>query len=258
MNDFASFTNGVLHAACDRLKVESEDTISGFVAPRIDYKDAHGDLVVDCGGLRVSKRKPSWRFRSCRMTCAIRSSSSMIEDKNDDEKGEEDSASVEYERIRSSTPYYFEFVVSELMGSGKMSTSSSNNHRDRHAFGSVCVGFSTKQMPLNALVGALPDSMGINSSGYLLMSGKRWSIGGKSCFEESAVIGVLCHMDQHGVLKTAFYVDGRIVAKPKPMAFSPDTELYPTISLISPSVSVSCNLSVEDFLYPPNCSIQGL
>jgi len=244
MNDFTSFTNGILHAACDRLKSEGADSEADCGYTKIDSQDSHGDLVVDSSGLHVSKRRPDNRFRSCRTDCSLTRQHHDIGTKEGESKG----------RI---VPVFFEFVISELMPEfeeGKKSPSSSACR-----IGAVCVGFSTKRMPLNSLVGSVHDSIGIHSNGTLLINGKRWNIGGDSAFGGSAVVGILAYVDDAGRLKTAFYLNGRLVAKPSPVPFDRDVELYPTITIISPSVSVTCNFEDGEFLYPPrNCRYREL
>ena len=121
----------------------------------------------------------------------------------------------------------------------------------------LCVGLSTENMPLNARVGTVQKTIGYQSQGNLVINGKVYQVR-NGAFGGSAVIGILCQIDDKNRLRTAFTLNGRLVAKPQPVTMYPGVQLYPTISISSPHVSVTVNFSAEEILYPPKCRYQEL
>merc|ERR1711871_1346897 len=59
---------------------------------------------------------------------------------------------------------------------------------------SVCIGLSTEQLPVNALVGSSSDSIGLYSSGHLV-AGSRWVEHG-SGFACGSTVGGLVHLER--------------------------------------------------------------
>ena len=79
-----------------------------------------------------------------------------------------------------------------------------------------CVGLSTEHMPLNACVGSVQKTVGYHSQGTVLINEKVYQVR-NGAFGGSAVIGILCQIDDKHRLRTAFTIDGRLVAKPQPV-----------------------------------------
>jgi len=239
LNDFASYTNGILQAACDRLKTESDDN---FVLPQMNQEETHKDLRIDCAGLRVSKRFVSERFVSSRANVSI-------------------SESTGNDRNNYCLPFFFEFVVAEHFDSIEEDYSEEDEdeeHDKKERKGSkLCVGLSTEHMPLNACVGSVQNTVGYHSKGNILISGKCYKVQNGE-FGGSAVVGILCQIDKKDRLRTAFTIDGRLVAKPQPIMMYPGARLFPTVSISSPHISVTCNFSSDEILYPPKCSFREL
>ena len=234
INDFASYTNGILQAACDRLKTESDEEHRRI--PQIDASQTHDDLRIDCAGLRVSKCVISDRFVSSRANVYITASN--------------------HRKQQACLPYFFEFVVAEHLGSLMDDDDEEEEEEDEQKERSVlCVGLSTEHMPLNACVGSVQKTVGYHSQGTVLINGKVYQVR-NGAFGGSAVIGILCQIDDKHRLRTAFTIDGRLVAKPQPVLMHPGVRLYPTISISSSHVSVTSNFSAAEILYPPKCKFR--
>ena len=148
INDFASYTNGILQAACDRLRTESDEEHRRI--PQIDASQTHDDLRIDCAGLRVSKRVISDRFVSSRANVCITASN---------------------RKQQACLPYFFEFVVAEHLGSLMDDDDEEEEEEDEQKERSVlCVGLSTEHMPLNACVGSVQKTVGYHSQGTCVHS----------------------------------------------------------------------------------------
>lgn len=151
------------------------------------------------------------------------------------------------------------------------------------AVASLSLGLSTAEMPLNTLVGAWQHSVGICSTGQVLLSSRWYGCAGQSSFGVGSTVGVLVYLDDtsayqswDGMLVTAtctFSVDGEPVTlgmSPKvnpggasrtsstaasmeigcPLALPVDGDLYPTITLHSPAVQVLCRFCAADLVIP--------
>ena len=141
INDFASYTNGILQAACDRLRTESDEEHGRI--PQIDASQTHDDLRIDCAGLRVSKCVISDRFVSSRANVCITASN---------------------RKQQACLPYFFEFVVAEHLGS-LMDDDEDEEENEEKERSVLCVGLSTEHMPLNACVGSVQKTVGYHSQG---------------------------------------------------------------------------------------------
>ncbi len=243
LNDFASYTNGVLQAASDRLRSESDED---YVMPQMNPKDTHEDLRIDCVGLRVSKFRCHQRFVSSRANLWI---DAELKSRNSK---------------RACLPFFFEFVVAEhfeekdLDGEDEEEEEEEEGEEEQEKRScKLCVGLSTERMPLNACTGMMGHSVGYHSDGNVLINGKCFRVK-DGTFGGSAVIGILCQVDSKERLRTAFTMNGRLVAKPAPVSLQKGDRLFPTISIGSPHVSVTCNFTPDEILYPPKCSFRGL
>jgi len=147
---------------------------------------------------------------------------------------------------------------------------------DNLCTGSLSIGLSTKQMPLQTLVGAWNGSIGLCSNGSLLVS-KRWFkpferdfTTTKSSFNDyhskTSTLRCLIYIDEKSIFETwndmmvaalvIFNING-IVWLPSgerdyvdspvmPLYVSKDENLYPTLTLHGPGTIVTCRFSASD------------
>ena len=174
---------------------------------------------------------------------------------------------------------YFEMTVLPRPGGGLISRSS---------LATLSLGLSTKEMPPNTLVGAWKGSVGLCTTGQILVAGQWCSPDPNlSSYGDQATVGCLVCLDDSsafetwdGVMITAtvtFNVDGRTVSPPVPsspisgidqhLSIQPqisigtvppsftlpllvpaEEELYPTLTLHSPGTSVMCRFSAGDIV----------
>jgi hypothetical protein len=126
--------------------------------------------------------------------------------------------------------------------------------------GGVCVGLSTKELPLNCLCGARPNSIGFSTSGYLVRT-----VDGKDSWENfgpdlssGCTIGCLTSVkkqtkDDSGsktMVKSMieFFVDG-VSRGSVEYDFVGDLEVYPTLSLFAKNAQVYSLFSGQDMLF---------
>jgi hypothetical protein len=171
---------------------------------------------------------------------------------------------------------YFEMTVLGRSGGGLISQTS---------LATLSVGLSTKEMPPNTLVGAWKGSVGLCTTGQILVAGQWCSPDPTmSSFGDRATVGCLVCLDDSSAFETwdgvmitttvTFNVNGQIVRPPVPSlptsgldqnAGSPtniaaglpmslpllvpsEEELYPTLTLHSPGTSVMCRFSAGDIV----------
>ena len=131
-------------------------------------------------------------------------------------------------------------------------------------------GLSTKEMPLNTLVGAWKGSVGLCTTGQILISGQWCSPGPEptiSPFGDRGTIGCLVCLDDSsafetwdGVMITAtvtFNINGRIISPHVPRLPSSGLDQYPPTSLpdvpigiAAPSFTLPLLVPAEEELYP--------
>eukprot|EP00180_Rhodochaete_pulchella_P003442 Plantae.Rhodophyta-Rhodochaete_pulchella.ctg5884.p1 GENE.Plantae.Rhodophyta-Rhodochaete_pulchella.ctg5884~~Plantae.Rhodophyta-Rhodochaete_pulchella.ctg5884.p1 ORF type:complete len:261 (-),score=29.27 Plantae.Rhodophyta-Rhodochaete_pulchella.ctg5884:1319-2074(-) len=140
--------------------------------------------------------------------------------------------------------------------------------------GGVCLGLSTRELPLSCLVGTRPNSIGFSTSGNLIrtVDGKeRWSPFGKDSGSGCAV-GMLVRLDDDhegatgrsssGDLtsdsrgrmsrRTAtieYYVDGNLVGKVDNFTFLGHMDVFPTVSLFARNARVYSLFNGADMLF---------
>ncbi|CAN0427350.1 unnamed protein product, partial [Discosporangium mesarthrocarpum] len=86
---------------------------------------------------------------------------------------------------------------------------------------SLGIGLSTPEMPLSTLVGAFSNSVGLCSTGQILMSTRWFGFPGEYCFGSGSTVGVLVYLDGSRPFRSwdgdmvralvTFTVDGRLV-----------------------------------------------
>lgn len=181
---------------------------------------------------------------------------------------------------------YFEMTVLPRHGGDLLSQTT---------MATLSVGLSTKEMPPNTLTGAWKGSIGLCTTGQVLVAGQ-WTAPDPtlSAFGDSSTIGVLCCLDDSSAFQTwdgtvvnasvTFNIDGHIVRPPVtnipapapttdescnttqqtssslptggpvppsfnvPLLVPAEEELYPTLTLHHPGMSVMCRFSAGDIL----------
>jgi hypothetical protein len=181
---------------------------------------------------------------------------------------------------------YFEMTVLPRPGGGLIAQTS---------MATLSLGLSTKEMPPNTLVGAWKGSVGLCTTGQILVAGQWCSPDPTmTSYGDRATVGCLVCLDDSsafetwdGVMITAtvtFNINGHTVSPPVPSlpasgidqhqsirptnsvgAIPPsftlpllvpaEEELYPTLTLNSPGTSVMCRFSAEDVVAPSRDSI---
>jgi hypothetical protein len=103
-----------------------------------------------------------------------------------------------YRSVRSTCPLtrnrfvYFQMSLSRCTSTPLMSL-----HPVEEVSPSVCIGLSTRQMPLNTLVGTWKHSVGFYSSGHII-AGAQWQsyVALQTSYAYDDVVGVLIHIDE--------------------------------------------------------------
>ncbi|KAG5182183.1 hypothetical protein JKP88DRAFT_186372 [Tribonema minus] len=155
---------------------------------------------------------------------------------------------------------------------------------------SLSIGLSTPEMPLNTLVGTWSHSIGLSSSGQILLSSRWYScVPGRGTFGVGSTIGVLVFLDGSKVIPSwdgemvtayiTYSVDGQPVrttqrpqallaaaqaaasaaaaAEPYAMALPlpRDRDLFPTLTLHSPLTQVFCRFCAADMVHATRAQI---
>jgi len=153
------------------------------------------------------------------------------------------------------TKYYFEVYVAKLEGRG------------------LCVGLSTKELPLNCLCGTRPNSVGFHTTGHLIstVDGKpQWVRYGKE-MEADSIIGVFVQLQRtQGGSKASFsiFIDGTLQDPTlgyQHYDFHGSFEVFPTVTLYSKGSKVYglfCSdhihhCTVLEYLSEPVYSLDG-
>lgn len=142
---------------------------------------------------------------------------------------------------------------------------------EESAVASLCIGLSTPEMPLNTLVGSWKYSIGFCSTGQILV-GSRWygSSTKQYRFGCGCTIGVLIHIDEcrsseswdgelveaslkfsvNGMPVLLDATDGHPGGDVTPLFIPKDDDIYPTLTLHSPSTQVLGRFCAADILHP--------
>lgn len=128
--------------------------------------------------------------------------------------------------------------------------------------GGVCVGLSTKELPLNCLCGTRPNSIGFSTSGNLIRT-----VDGKECWTEygsdldaGCTIGCLATVEKFSNedvpssktmvnARVQFFVDGQSRGDAVDYVFVGDLEVFPTLSLFAKNARVYSLFEGEDLLF---------
>ncbi|CAK9043474.1 Uncharacterized protein SCF082_LOCUS24837 [Durusdinium trenchii] len=262
LGDFSEFTENVLWRARDELRGQEQHNERVRMAI-LNPEDAHPKVLLNCGG-HCASLDP----RSCDGVAT----------------GPAPHRERIYRSVRAALSFqhgrttYFEICpmwsgpeAVEPDAGGAPATARFPLH--------LCVGVSTKQMSLrNTVPGCSPHSVGLDSSGVLLLAGRRTRA---SAFSYGSVIGV-CVRAWASHISVAFFVDGRqVVASAHnlgvdvadhdqeefkdtlgvfSMRADPDAaplEYLPTLSIKSRNVKAFAHFSAMDMRHPPDTAAAG-
>jgi hypothetical protein len=162
---------------------------------------------------------------------------------------------------------YYEMTVLPRAGGGGLISQTS--------MATLSLGLSTKEMPPNTLVGAWKGSVGLCSTGQILVAGQWYSPDPSMCsFGDRATIGCLVCLDDSSAFETwdglmvtatvTFNIDGHIVRPPVPSLpvsadqnpSSPPTSGQPSgigpaaMGGVPPSFTLPLLVPAEEELYP--------
>ncbi|TYZ68209.1 hypothetical protein PybrP1_012985 [[Pythium] brassicae (nom. inval.)] len=257
---FSNFSDDVLYQARDRLRQERAATLTGerlLHVPRFNVQDCNEEIYLSCGKHCATKVGPGM-YRSVRATVPI-------------------------PKHRFT---YFEMTVNQPKSPFRIPSRASRNLLE-----AVCIGLSTRSMPLNTLVGASKYSIGFYSVGHVLVGSEHRSFVAVSPgFDYEATVGVLVKVVDRtdvsgddaqwrqrdgtcdggaGVQASAlqasgcstlalvrFSVNGAALRDETNrvmefvLAFPPNAELFPTLTLHSQDVQVLSRFSAADITAP--------
>ncbi|OWZ15322.1 hypothetical protein PHMEG_00011057 [Phytophthora megakarya] len=275
---FSNFSDDVLYQARDRLRQERAATLTGerdLRVPRFNAHDCHEDIYLSCGRHCASK-VGTGMYRSVRASVPLQKNRFVyfemtLQQGRTPARGANQSAS----RLETSSQV------------ARGPSAVGPNPSDRVGIdASVCIGLSTRLMPLNTLVGASKNSIGFYSAGHVLVgSERRRSIGVGRKYGFQSTVGVLAHVVDHedneavdvssgsapqpssssessnsgpSIVEASvrFTVDGialrdnndRVMEFTLP--FPSRSELYPTLTLHSQDVHVFSQMSAPDISGP--------
>ncbi|KAG3035969.1 hypothetical protein PC128_g2729 [Phytophthora cactorum] len=282
---FSNFSDDVLYQARDRLRQERAATLTGdrgLRVPRFNAHDCHEDIYLSCGRHCASK-VGTGMYRSVRASVPLQKNRFVyfemtLQQGRTPARGANQSAS----RLEASSQAAR--GSSSVLGSSAGTTL--GNPNDRAGIdASVCIGLSTRLMPLNTLVGASKNSIGFYSAGHVLVgSERRRSIGVGRKYGFQSTVGVLAQVVDHqeteavdassgnaprlsdsssstgssdagssiGEAFVRFTVDGIALRDSNDrvmeftLPFPSRSELYPTLTLHSQDVHVFSQMSAPD------------
>lgn len=154
---FSNFSDDVLYQARDRLRQERAATLTGdrdLRVPRFNAHDCHEDIYLSCGRHCASK-VGTGMYRSVRASVPLQKNRFVyfemtVQQGRTPLRGVNQSGSSSSQSARGS---------SSLLGSVAGANIGSANDR-AGIDASICIGLSTRLMPLSTLVGASKDSVG--------------------------------------------------------------------------------------------------
>ncbi|KAF4141778.1 hypothetical protein GN958_ATG09023 [Phytophthora infestans] len=271
---FSNFSDDVLYQARDRLRQERAATLTGdqgLRVPRFNAHDCHEDIYLSCGRHCASKAGTGM-YRSVRASVPLQKNRFVyfemtLQQGRTPARGTNQSSS----RV--------ETLSQAARGSSSLLANVGNPNDRAGIDASVCIGLSTRLMPLNTLVGASKYSIGFYSAGHVLVgTERRRSIGVGRKYGFQSTVGVLAQVVDHqedeatdasasdsssstasggagssiGEAFVRFTVDGialrdsnnRVMEFTLP--FPSRSELYPTLTLHSQDVHVFSQMSAPD------------
>ncbi|CAH0473297.1 unnamed protein product [Peronospora belbahrii] len=279
---FSNFSDDVLYQVRDRLRHERVVTLTGdqdLRVPRFNAHDCHEDIYLSCGRHCASK-VGTGMYRSVRASVPLQKNRFVYFEMTL-QQSRAPLRAVNYNASSSSQLARGGTSFSQGTGAGTYIGSTS----DRVGIdASVCIGLSTRLMPLNTLVGASKNSIGFYSAGHVLVGSERQrSIGVGRKYGFQSTVGVLARVADHlegfvevssgnvpcaasglfspslsdaessvGMAFVRFTVDGIAVRDSNnrvmefTLPFPSRSELYPTLTLHSQDVHVFSQMSAPD------------
>ncbi|ETI38436.1 hypothetical protein, variant 1 [Phytophthora nicotianae CJ01A1] len=195
---FSNFSDDVLYQARDQLRQERAATLTGdrgLRVPRFNAHDCHEDIYLSCGRHCASK-VGTGMYRSVRASVPLQKNRFVyfemtLQQGRTPARGANQNAS----RLEASSQLA---RGSSFLSGGSAGTSSANPNDRAGIDASVCIGLSTRLMPLNTLVGASKHSIGFYSAGHVLVgSERRRSIGVGRKYGFQSTVGVLAQVVDH-------------------------------------------------------------
>ncbi|CEG37046.1 uncharacterized protein PHALS_04509 [Plasmopara halstedii] len=282
---FSNFSDDVLYQARDRLRQERAATLTGdrsLRVPRFNVHDCHEDIYLSCGR-HCAFKVGTGMYRSVRASVPLQKNRFVYFEMTLQQgwapiRGPNMSLSkreVSSQMTRGST---------SLLG-GASSAIAGNLTDLAENDVSVCIGLSTRLMPLNTLVGASKNSIGFYSAGHVLVgSDGRRSVEVSRKYGSQSTVGVLaqvvCHQEDEpfitattsvsgpsasssrvrsghvgspiGEALVRFTVDGIALRDSNnrvmkfTLPFPSRSELYPTLTLHSQDLNVFSQMSAPD------------
>jgi hypothetical protein len=261
---FSNFSDDILFQARDRLRQERIATLTGeqhLQIPRFNVQDCHEEIYLSCGR-HCATKVGTGMYRSVRSTVSIETKRFVyfemaLKDLTQQKlKNKTTTNSIQEKQSTSfSVGTFKQFTTSSEVTSIETSSACSTNITNEM---SVCVGLSTRTMPVNALVGTSRHSIGFYSGGRVLVGSQRRSfVSVENTFGIGNVVGVLVYIEKKISTNMAnaivrFSVDGKalrdrtghVLVFSFPIPF--EAELFPTLTLHSQGVQVFGRFSVPD------------
>uniref|UniRef100_A0AAV1UID4 Uncharacterized protein n=1 Tax=Peronospora matthiolae TaxID=2874970 RepID=A0AAV1UID4_9STRA len=275
---FSNFSDDVLYQVRDRLRQERAVTLTGehdLRVPRFNAHDCHEDIYLSCGRHCASKTGTGM-YRSVRVSVPLRKNRFVyfemaLQQGRTPLNAADQSAPSSLQSGHQSSSF--------LGSDAGVNISSASDRVGSDT--SVCIGLSTRLMPLNTLVGASKHSIGFYSAGHVLVgSDRRRIIGVGRKYGFQSTVGLLAQLVDHqedraelllsqqtsasfpssssddgssvGVAFVRFTVDGIPVRDSNnrvmefTLPFPSKSELYPTLTLHSQDVHVFGQMSAPD------------
>jgi len=253
MDNIFEFTENVLYMARDELRGEQEENDRPRIAI-FDPEDCHPKIVLSCGGHCAMLEEfhceadDQFFYPTAEPSSPFATQSTIY-------RSVRAALSIQQDHVT-----YFEMCP-------LWASSDPAEALDQSI--SVCVGLSTKAMPLRDTVpGFATNSVGLDSSGIFLLAGKKRRT--EFAFSCGSVVGV-CVYIRNSRVTVNFFVDGEPVlcddgdftdepsADPKNCftGFTINEEqgqapvaVYPTASIKSANIKLFCHFSEADMRYP--------
>lgn len=282
---FSNFSDDVLYQARDRLRKERAATLTGdrgLRVPRFNVHDCHEDIYLSCG-CHCASKLGTGMYRSVRASVPLQKNRFVYFEMTL-QQGRTPIRGPSHNISRLETSSQITRGSSSIMG-GPAGTTISNPSDRAEIDASVCIGLSTRLMPLNTLVGASNNSIGFYSAGHVLVgSDGRRSVGVSRKYGYQSTVGVLAQVVGHqegeavdaasetalrplassscmgsgdvgsstGRVYVRFTVDGIALRDSNnrvmkfTVPFPSRSELYPTLTLHSQDVHVFSQMSAPD------------
>nr|CCA14243.1 conserved hypothetical protein [Albugo laibachii Nc14] len=262
---FNNFSDDVLYQARDRLRKERAETLTGarhLKVPRFNIRDCNEELYLTCGRHCVFK-VGSGMYRSVRGSVAVPHNRYVY--------FEMTLCGLHNAEARRQSQRTNDSMPSTSTFPGRWAKTTEDETQEV----SVCIGLSTRMMPLNTLVGTSKHSIGYYSAGHVLVGGEKQGFQAVNVrYGLNTTVGMLiyfddnlqnssCHHDNqdsqrssdaNGCVKARFSVSGLAVRDGEnqvvecSFGIPSESDLYPTLSLHSQDVCVFSRFSAPDII----------